>query len=214
MPKIIINEIEKNLDLSSVNNLQELHKSLLEKFKAPESFVTKIRLNNNELNEKELQNNDNLPIRDIEIFELTILTIPEMALNNVNNAMEYLNLLIPGVEKTSELFRTKSSEEANKSYLECIEGLTWFQEVIENVKIALKQGPSETSLDSKNAEEFQKRLVSLTKELTDAQSKKDWVMLADLLEYELAPFLEEWRSLLPSFVKAIQNKISSESCSS
>jgi len=29
------------------------------------------------------------------------------------------------------------------------------------------------------------------------QEEEDWIMLADLLEYELIPLLEEWKSILP-----------------
>lgn len=209
MPKITINEIDRNYDASSVNNLDELYKNLLIEFKTPESFVTKIRLNGKELTENELQNNGDLPIKNIESLELIILTIPEIALNNINNAMEYLNRLIPGVEKVSELFRTKSEDEASKYFLQCIEGLTWFREVVDNVKLALKEELSKLDFGSKSIEYYEEKLLSLTKELSDSQSKKDWVMLADILEYELSPYLEEWKSILPLFVKAVQNKIKS-----
>lgn len=209
MPKIIINDIDRNHDTSSINNLNELYKNLLGEYKSTESFVNKIRLNGKDLTENELENNGNLPIKEIDSLELIILTVPEMALNNINNAMEYLNKLIPGIEKASELFRTKSEEEANKYYLQCVEGLAWFREVIDNVKLTLKEELDKLDFGSKSIEIHDEKMLSLTKELADSQSKKDWVMLADLLEYELLPYLEEWKSIMPLFVKAVQNKINS-----
>ena len=210
MPKIIINEKERNYDTSSCDNLNKLYNNLLNEFATQqESLVTKIRLNGKELSKDELQKRGHLPVNDIESFELIILTLPEIALNNVNNAMEYLGKLIPAVKKTSELFRTKSPEEANKYYLQCIEGLTWFQEVVENISSLLKQELEKLNFDPKSLVELQKQLLSITKEISDFQAKKDWVMLADLLEYELTPYLEKWESILPLFVRAIQRKIKS-----
>lgn len=210
MTKIIINEEEKNYDTSSFDSLKKLYENLLGEFAAQEYFVTKIKLNGEELSENELQKKGHLPVNDIESLELIILTMPEIALNNINNTMEYLGKLIPAVKNASELFRTKSPEEANKYYLQCIEGLTWFQEVVDNISSLLKQELETVDLSPKSFEELQKQLLSITKEVSDSQAKKDWVMLADLLEYELTPYLEEWQSVLPLFVRAVQKKIKSD----
>jgi hypothetical protein len=206
MPRIIINEEEKNCDTSSFDNLNKLYQNLLGEFVTRESFVTNIKLNGEELSENEFQKRGDLPVNDIESLELNILTLPEMALNNINNAMEYLCKLIPAVKKASELFRTMSPEEANKHYLQCVEGLTWFQEVVDNISRLLNLELEKLDIGSKSFGELQNQLLSITKEISDSQTKKDWVMLADILEYELNPYLEEWQSILPLFVRAVQKK--------
>ena len=139
MAKVIINEEEKNFDTSSCDTLKKLYENLLEEFATQETHVTKIKLNGEELSEVEIEKRGDLPISDIESLELIILTVPEIALNNINNAMEYLDKLITAVNKVSNLFRTKSAEEANKSYLQCIEGLTWFHEVVGNINNIYKK---------------------------------------------------------------------------
>ena len=209
MAKVIINEEEKNFDTSSCDTLKKLYENLLEEFATQETHVTKIKLNGEELSEVEIEKRGDLPISDIESLELIILTVPEIALNNINNAMEYLDKLITAVNKVSNLFRTKSAEEANKSYLQCIEGLTWFHEVVGNINNIYKKDLDKLDFGSKSNEDLQEQLLSITKEISNSQSKKDWVMLADLLEYELIPCLKEWESLLPLFVQAVQKKIKS-----
>ncbi len=210
MPKIIVNEIEKKFDTSSVSNMNELYEKLMVEFKTQGSFVTEIFLNGERLSEEDLQNKGDVPIKDIDKLELVIRTLQEITLNNINNAMDYLDKLIPGVNKASELFRTKNAEEANKFYVGCIDGLAWLQEVIDNVKIVLREELEKLDLGSSSIEDYQKQLLSLTKEINDTQSKKDWVMLADLLEYELSPYLEEWKSIFPLFVRAANNKIKTQ----
>lgn len=209
MLKIVINDIERDFDASSIDNLGNLFKCLLDEFSSQESHVTKIRLNGEELSENDIQAKGNLPVQEIEELELSILSMPEIALNNINNAMEYLNKLIPAVTESSELFRTKSAEEANQHFIECIEGLTWFQEVIEIITIALKEELESPNPEHKNISKLQQKMLQLVKDISDSQEKKDWVMLADLLEYELTPVLEEWASILPLFVNAAKKKINS-----
>lgn len=209
MPKIIINEVEKNYNVSDASDFQGLYKNLLVEFAAPGAIVAKIKLNGEEIKESELPNRKDLAIKDIKSIELVIQTLPEIALNNINNAMEYLEKLLPGVEKAADLFRTKSVEEANKHYSLCLDGLAWFMEVIENISIALSHELEKSDIGPKNIKDYRDRLLSLTKEMRESQSKKDWVMLADMLEYELTPYLEEWRSILPLFVIAAQKKTKS-----
>jgi len=37
-----------------------------------------------------------------------------------------------------------------------------------------------------------------------AQIDQDWVMLSDLLEYELIPIIENWINIIPSFQEEIK----------
>lgn len=202
MPKIIINEIEKNFNIGSAGNLGDLYKKLLAEFKDQDSIVYKILLNGQVLNEEELHNRGDLPVKDIGSLELVILTLKELALNNINNAMEYINKLIPGINKASELFRTQNAIEANKFYIQCIEGLTWLQEVIENVLPILRKELEQLDFGSQVIKKHQNQLLPLIKKIKDSQSREDWVMLADLLEYELSPYLDEWKSIFPLLVCA------------
>jgi hypothetical protein len=40
-------------------------------------------------------------------------------------------------------------------------------------------------------------LVDFTQQMVDANKNQDWVLLADLLEYEILPYYQEWSDLLP-----------------
>jgi hypothetical protein len=42
-------------------------------------------------------------------------------------------------------------------------------------------------------------LVDFTQQMVDANKNQDWVLLADLLEYEILPYYQEWSNLLPRF---------------
>jgi hypothetical protein len=70
-------------------------------------------------------------------------------------------------------------KEANRHFVKFLES---YRDLIQ----MLRQSEGILKLD------FQENLVSLEKlsdEIIAAQEKEDWIMLADLLEYELAPLL-------------------------
>ena len=48
--------------------------------------------------------------------------------------------------------------------------------------------------------EYRRNLFSVLDGLFDAQTDQDWVLLADMLEYELIPALEEWEQIIQLIV--------------
>ena len=41
----------------------------------------------------------------------------------------------------------------------------------------------------------------------EANKNKDWVLVADLLEYEILPFYGEWSELIPEFRKMMEDLV-------
>jgi hypothetical protein len=57
----------------------------------------------------------------------------------------------------------------------------------------------DTVFDGRSIQDRRASLVDLTQQMVDANKNQDWVLLADLLEYEILPYYQEWSSLLPHF---------------
>jgi hypothetical protein len=119
---------------------------------------------------------------------------------NVTNAQNYLQRLLPGIEKASELFRNENEIEANKFFVQIIDGIDWFSQVLQVVVAAQGFSMDELSIDGKTMKERHDRLTALTLQMVEANKNRDWVLLADLLEYEILPYYEEWESLLPALI--------------
>jgi hypothetical protein len=48
-----------------------------------------------------------------------------------------------------------------------------------------------------SAEERLNRLSDLIQEMLSAQEQRDWILLADILQYDLGQELRDWRTLIP-----------------
>ena len=139
-----------------------------------------------------------MQISKIATLEVEISTLADMINKNIDNADAYLIRLIPGIEKSVELFRIGNEQEANKFFVKIVDGIDWFSQVLDIILTAKEISP-ETVFEGKSIQDRRTSLVDLTQQMVDANKNQDWVLLADLLEYEILPYYQEWSNLLPGF---------------
>ena len=137
-------------------------------------------------------------LSEIETLEIEISTLSDIVNKNIENADAYLIRLIPGIEKSVELFRMGNEQEANKFFINIIDGIDWLSQVLDMI-LAAKAISPDTVFDGKSIQDRQASLVDFTQQMVDANKNQDWVLLADLLEYEILPYYQEWSNLLPRF---------------
>ena len=138
------------------------------------------------------------PLSEIATLEVEISTLSDIINKNIENADAYLIRLIPGIEKSVELFRMGNEQEANKFFINIIDGIDWLSQVLDMILTAKAISP-DTVFDGKSIQDRQASLVDLTQQMVDANKNQDWVLLADLLEYEILPYYQEWSNILPHF---------------
>jgi hypothetical protein len=139
-----------------------------------------------------------MQISKIATLEVEISTLADMINKNIDNADAYLIRLIPGIEKSVELFRMGNEQEANKFFIKIVDGIDWFSQVLDIILTAKEISP-DTVFEGKSIQDRRTSLVDLTQQMVDANKNQDWVLLADLLEYEILPYYQEWSILLPGF---------------
>ncbi len=139
-----------------------------------------------------------MPLSGIGTLEVEISTMLDIVNKNLDNAEDYIKRLIPGIEKSVKLFRTGNEQEANKFFINIIDGVDWLSQVLDMILTAKGISP-DTVFDGKSIQDRRASLIDFTKQMLDANKNQDWVLLADLLEYEILPYYQEWSNLLPQF---------------
>lgn len=108
-----------------------------------------------------------------------------MIIETIEEASDYLPKLYSGIKNTASLFRNGREKEAHNKYKLIIDGLKWYTGVI--IKIT-------SLLDQKELSEEIKNLINdMNKPLSDlmvAYNKEDYVLVADILEYEIVEHVE------------------------
>jgi len=181
--KILLDETKMPLS-GPFDNLEEILQEIIEHQINEEKTIWTVRLNGENYRENEPHDARQIKAGEIETLEIETKDRKEICRSFLENSGVMFDNLSQCLEKISRLFRMAEEKEANRHFINFLES---YQDLVE----MLRQCEKILELD------FQKNLVSLGKlsdEIIAAQEKEDWIMLADLLEYELAPALREWPS--------------------
>ena len=161
------------------------------------NVVRSIKLNGHE-SSPDSKVNRNMRLSEIETLEIEVTNLSDIVDKNIENADAYLIKLIPGIEKSVELFRMGNEQEANQFFINIIDGVDWLSQVLDMILEAKAISP-DAVFDGKSIQERRDNLITFTQQMVDANKNKDWVLLADLLEYEILPYYQEWSNLIPYF---------------
>ncbi len=201
--KIIINNQEHSQDYSG-STLGEITDQILKNKVFHGTFISKLVLDGREI-QPDSEETRQLPVDSVKTLELDISNLQDLVIRNLTNAESYLVKLIPGIQKASELFRMGSEQEANHFFINIVDGIDWFSQVVDSVIHALKQDPETMVYKEKSVMDRKTQLLELTTQMLEANKNKDWVLLGDLLEYEALPFYQDWQSILPEMKKQLKN---------
>ena len=161
----------------------------------PGSYIRRIWLDDQEFPSDDREALQKKP-SDIDSLEVELANLKDLVATNLANALDYLKKLIPGFEQAADLFRAGNEQEANKYYLQILDGIEWFSQV---VSVIMSPDEGETELpdtDDESLEVRQKKLTDLMSQMLEANENQDWVLLADILEYEMLPFYKDWENIL------------------
>ena len=208
--KIIINDSETQENFLG-NTLGEILDQIQKRHVIEGTFLNQIFIDD-ELVEFDLESEKGRDTRSRNISEIgtlkvEIASVQEIVTKNLDNAADYLNRLIPGIQKAAELFQREDELEANKFFLNIVDGMEWLSQVLDGAVKVLNLDKNQVEFKGKTLFERQDQLVGLTKQLLEANQNKDWILVADLLEYEIAPFYMEWTDFLPDLKNRVNEKI-------
>ena len=161
----------------------------------PDSYIRRIWLDDQEFPSDDREALQKKP-SDIDSLEVELANLKDLVATNLANALDYLKKLIPGFEQAADLFRAGNEQESNKYYLQILDGIDWFSQV---VSVIMSPDEGETELpdtDDESLELRQKKLTDLMSQMLEANENQDWVLLADILEYEMVPFYKDWEKIL------------------
>ena len=161
----------------------------------PGSYIRRIWLDDQEFPSDDREALQKKP-SDIDSLEVELANLKDLVATNLANALDYLKKLIPGFEQAADLFRAGNEQESNKYYLQILDGIDWFSQV---VSVIMSPDEGETELpdtDDESLEVRQKKLTDLMSQMLEANQNQDWVLLADILEYEMVPFYKDWEKIL------------------
>lgn len=103
----------------------------------------------------------------------------------VESAIDYLDRVIIGIEGINEDFQRGREDRATSSIVQLVDGIQWLLQVIEGTR----EIQGDATIDAS-------QINPVFNQLIEALENMDYVLLGDLLEYEITPVMKEWREKL------------------
>jgi hypothetical protein len=170
-----------------------LIRNIEDKFK--ESMVVcEVKLNEMVLSENDEQRFAGEPISLIENLEVKLSPVHQLLNESLNSLVEYVQKVNDYSIACSDLFREEDLTEAHNRFQEIINGATWITDMMGHLRNIKTR--AEAELNDWNA--LTKDLLSVVREILSAYEKKDFVMVADLMEYEWTTALDSTANFLKS----------------
>jgi hypothetical protein len=193
MTTSVWNKTEITRRFSGHTTLKEIIEQVESEVARSGEVVCEIRINGHTLDEE-----DESQIATIlcDSLESLVVYSTEPGLL-IRQALQSSIAFIPSVQeacvKTSEYFRASNMHQAHVDFNQTLEGCFWLIDTLKHIRGA---SPGVKSIDTPEWTSAQEKFSGVVKQVVSAYEDKDFVLVADLLEYELSEAVRAWQPVL------------------
>jgi hypothetical protein len=201
---IIIDGQESQLKVSSFANLEQIIEKVMEDEKMQRRIVTDVLVNNESFSEIYPHQAEDMESSYIDRVEIISVHASEMAQSITRELYKVVSLMSKGGRQVAEYFRQADDAQALELYGDLLEVNRDFLNmvgVLRNEYAADTMGDLDDSLES---------LSGLFSEMIEIQENEDWILLADLLEYEYLPLVDKTKSIVAQLRESVKASVRQE----
>ena len=188
--QIFVNEEEREIKVASVCTLADIMGKVSDTL--PNGYViTHIHLNGKELDKNWNETASKTYLLDDDKLSFKVEEAAEIALEILKETKEFLIELLVSFDSIAKAFRVSEEEEANAKFAAGIDHLQDYLRALGDAT-ALLGKPLETIIvNDVLFSQYINELAVILDTVIRTQSSKDWIMLADVIEYEMIPALKK-----------------------
>lgn len=142
-------------------------------------------------------------LEGLATVEVTAGTAASLMERTLQDAAVATDSLGAAAEAIGREFRTSKVAGANEALVQLAESLRAVVGIVGAVGLAFKVDLNEVRCDDCTVSAMAGELSKYMEELVTAQTSEDWVTVADVLQYDMAPALKRWRPMLEALVPAL-----------
>jgi energy-converting hydrogenase A subunit M len=189
---IVIDGRESALTLSNYANLEDVLIKIIEEEKLEDRIVTDVLVDDEAFSELYPHQAEDIEASGISRVEIRTISLDQMAGDVVVELPKVIDIMAGGSRAAAALLRRAELAEGLE-VLQDVVGVS--RELLNTIYVLRCQYSSGTCAP---LEEMSDTLGDLLGEIADVMSNEDWVLVADLLEYEYLPACEGWRKVITS----------------
>jgi len=196
---IAVDGRETGLNTQDYENLEQILVKVMEEGHFEGRIVTDVLVNGEPFSEIYPHQAEDVEASDIESVEIVTVATAEMAVNITRELYKVITLMDHGARRVADLFRKADDGEALEVYQDLMDVTRDFLGMVGVLRdeFSLKR--------SRQFNEAADDLSSLFSEMLEVIEGEDWILLADLLEYEFTPAVERWKKIIAQLREDIKD---------
>lgn len=183
---IVIDGRESQLTLSSFANLEEALSKVIEEEGLGERIITDVLVDDEAFSELYPHQAEDIEAGSFSRLELRSVSIDQMARDIVGELPTVIRILEAGGRQVASLLRQNELAEGLEVLLDMVSVSRELLNSINVLRTQYSTGPNAEIV--KLGDEF----GGLLGEIGDSMDNEDWLLVADLMEYEFQPACEGW----------------------
>ena len=195
---ITIDGANTNLRIENFANLEEILVRASSDSRLDNRIVTDVLLNDEVFSELYPHQAEDIAADAISSVEIRSVPFGEMALNIAGELYKVNEIMSGGSRQVARLFREGENEEALELFQDLLDVTRDFISMVGVLRSEFTLG--EAGAFSANVEQ----ISGLLGEMSEVLESEDWILLADLLEYELIRASENWKQISQSLRETIR----------
>lgn len=198
---IVIDGRQTEMQVANFTNLEEILVNVMGNDAMENRVVTDVLVNNESFSEIYPHQAEDIGSEFIKSVEIRSMPVGEMAVNIAREMYKVTQIMGNGSRQVARLFRQAEDAEALELFQDLLDVTRDFMGMLGVLR-------SEFSLD--NSKEFNanvEQLSSLLSEMSEVLENEDWILLADLLEYEYMPVCDSWKKVIQKLREDIRQAV-------
>jgi hypothetical protein len=198
MTKLYVNNQEIAPPPPSISSLEQIIKHVEDNLLPPNAVIKQVNLDGSPIDASASQNDPALLLGDLtqrEKIEIFTCTLKEIALDSIREASSYLERAETLTPSIASSFRDFPGPEAFETLKQLYDGFYWLTMLLDRLELVFKIDLDGTVVSGTSIREYHQKFLSILKQLVTAQEQEDFILIGDLLEFELIPIIPVWKSL-------------------
>jgi hypothetical protein len=201
---IIIDGQRSPLEVHQFENLEQIIEKVMEDRRMQSRIVTDVLVNEEAFSEIYPHQAEDMEVSYIKRVEIVSVPASEMAQDITRELYKVVTLMGKAGRQVADLFRQADDDQALELYGDLLDVNRDF---LGMVGVLRGEYATDTS------EEFESSLAdlsSLFSEMIEIQENEDWILLADLLEYEYLPVVDKTKNMVARLRESVRSTIKQE----
>lgn len=144
-------------------------------------------------------------LSDDDEIKITTMSQTELLNDSIDAVLMFLKEFRNGIVKATDEIRWGNSAGGFKNFSEYLKGLTTFVQIMGRISEFLKIDYNNYIYNNKSVQFYFNELEKILSAVLSAQVEQDYVLLADIVEFELKPNIEIWNKILENMKSKLNN---------